>query len=227
MVAPLFYVTQENSHALARLCRIGVVGQFCFQPGGVWRGEQISWVPLQLRGTPPAIMAHPERDGIGRRDRDIFGHSDGTPPLSYQWQKNGTAISGATASSCTTPPATLADNGAKFQVVVSNSLGTATSNPATLTVSSEVASVDVVSYHNDAARTGQNLNETLLTIANVNSATFGKLRTLPVDGKVDAQPLYLSNLKNIAGGTHNVVYVATDTGASMRSTPIRVRSFGR
>ena len=63
------------------------------------------------------------------------------------------------------------------------------------------------------ARTGQNLHETRLTTANVNSVTFGKLRTLPVDGKVDAQPLYLSNLKNIAGGPHNVVYVATEHGS--------------
>src|SRR4029077_19287787 len=87
------------------------------------------------------------------------------------------------------------------------------SNPAALTVSASVASVDVVTYHNDIARTGQNLNETLLTTAKVNSVTFGKLRTLPVDGKVDAQPLYLSNLKNIAGGTHDVVYVATEHGS--------------
>ena len=70
-----------------------------------------------------------------------------------------------------------------------------------------------MTYHNDIARTGQNLNETILTTANVNSATFGKLRSLPVDGKVDAQPLYLSNLANIAGATHNVLYVATEHGS--------------
>ena len=73
--------------------------------------------------------------------------------------------------------------------------------------------VDVVTYHNDIARTGQNLKETILTTANVNSGTFGKLRSLSVDGKVDAQPLYLSNLANIAGGTHNVIYVATEHGS--------------
>jgi outer membrane protein assembly factor BamB len=70
---------------------------------------------------------------------------------------------------------------------------------------------DAHSYStNDVARTGQNLNETILTTANVNSTTFGKLRSLPVDGKVDAQPLYLSGQKNIAGGIHNVLYVATE-----------------
>jgi Ig-like domain-containing protein len=212
---------------LRAFAALGLSVSFAFSLAGCGGGANLLG-SATTAGTPPAIMAHPESKTVLVGEIATFSATaTGTPPLSYQWQKNGTAISGATASSCTTPPATLADNGAKFQVVVSNSLGTATSNPATLTVSSEVASVDVVSYHNDAARTGQNLNETLLTIANVNSANFGKRRTLPVDGKVDAQPLYLSNLKNIAGGTHNVVYVATDTGASMRSTPIRVRSFGR
>jgi len=211
-------------HAFAAL---GLSVSFAFSLAGCGGGSKSLGFRYNCGGRLPRSWLIPRETVLVGETATFSATATGTPPFSYQWQKNGTAISGATASSCTTPPATLADNGAKFQVVVSNSLGTATSNPATLTVSSEVASVDVVSYHNDAARTGQNLNETLLTIANVNSATFGKRRTLPVDGKVDAQPLYLSNLKNIAGGTHNVVYVATDTGASMRSTPIRVRSFGR
>lgn len=47
-------------------------------------------------------------------------------------------------------------------------------------------------YHNDLARTGQNLHEHILTPANVNAASFGKLSILPVDGAVYAQPLYVS-----------------------------------
>jgi len=58
----------------------------------------------------------------------------GTAPLSYQWQKNGAAISGATSASYTTPVTTSADNGAQFRVVVSNSVGSVTSSAATLTV---------------------------------------------------------------------------------------------
>src|SRR5436305_9824069 len=60
----------------------------------------------------------------------------GTAPLSYQWQKNTTAISGATSASYTTPATTSADNSAKFVVVVSNTAGSVTSNAATLTVNS-------------------------------------------------------------------------------------------
>jgi hypothetical protein len=66
-----------------------------------------------------------------------------------------------------------------------------------------------VTYHNDNARTGQNLNETTLTPANVNSTSFGKIATLSVDGKVDAEPLYLSAL-SVNGATHNVLYVVTE-----------------
>jgi hypothetical protein len=58
----------------------------------------------------------------------------GTAPFGYQWQKNGTAVSGATSSTYTTPPTTAADNRALFTVVVSNSAGSATSNAATLNV---------------------------------------------------------------------------------------------
>jgi hypothetical protein len=71
------------------------------------------------------------------------------------------------------------------------------------------AQVSVTTYHNDNARTGQNVEETTLTPANVNSTTFGKLHSVPMDGIVYAQPLYLSNV-NIGGGTHNVAYVATE-----------------
>src|SRR5258707_2019339 len=59
----------------------------------------------------------------------------GTAPLTYQWKKNGTALSGATSSSYTTPATTSSDNGAQFTVTVSNSTGSVTSNAATLTVS--------------------------------------------------------------------------------------------
>ncbi|HLW78005.1 MAG TPA: pyrrolo-quinoline quinone, partial [Terriglobia bacterium] len=72
------------------------------------------------------------------------------------------------------------------------------------------AGQDVLTYHNDNARTGQNLGETILTPANVNSTTFGKLFILPADGKVDAEPLYLSSVTLPDTTTHNIVYVATE-----------------
>jgi PQQ enzyme repeat len=72
-------------------------------------------------------------------------------------------------------------------------------------------SQDVLTYHNNNSRTGLNSVETILTPANVNMANFGKLFTIPADGLVDAQPLYISAL-TIAGATHNVLIVATEHG---------------
>ncbi len=69
---------------------------------------------------------------------------------------------------------------------------------------------DVLTYHNDNARTGQALAETILTPGSVNSTQFGKLFQVNVDGKVDAQPLYASAVKIPSQGTHNVLFVATE-----------------
>jgi len=70
--------------------------------------------------------------------------------------------------------------------------------------------VDVVTFHNDNARTGQNLSETLLTPASVNATTFGRTGLFTLDGKVDAQPLYLSAVAVPNQGSHNLLFAATE-----------------
>lgn len=68
----------------------------------------------------------------------------------------------------------------------------------------------VLTYHNDIARTGMNLNETILTPENVNSSTFGKLYAFPTDGPMWTEPLYVPNVAIPGQGTHNVVYLTTE-----------------
>jgi len=163
-------------------------------------------------GSPvaPSIVTQPSNQTVTVGQTGTFSVvASGSAPLAYRWQKGSSAITGATAATFTTPVTALADNGASFRVVVTNSVGSATSNPATLTVNS-AATTDVVTYHNDVARTGQNLSETILTLANVNSTGFGKIGFYAVDGKVDAQPLYLANISIPGQNSHNVLYVATE-----------------
>jgi hypothetical protein len=160
--------------------------------------------------TAPTITKQPSNKTVNVGQTATFSvTATGSAPLSYQWKKGGTAIPGATAASYTTQATVIGDDASTFLVVVSNTVGAQTSNSAQLTVNAAVAGTDVTTYKNDLSRTGQNLTETTLTLANVNSASFGLLRQLPVDSRVDAQPLYLSQL-SISGAVHNVVFAATE-----------------
>ena len=71
-------------------------------------------------------------------------------------------------------------------------------------------SVNVLTRQNDNQHTAQNLHETILTPANVNSGSFGKVFSYFVDGQIYAEPLYVQNLTMAQGGVHNVVFVATE-----------------
>ncbi len=72
-----------------------------------------------------------------------------------------------------------------------------------------VSTVAVLTQHNNNARTGANLSETILNTSNVNASQFGKLFELKVDGQVYAQPLYVGGVSFTDQTMHNIVYVAT------------------
>ena len=83
----------------------------------------------------PSITAQPANATVSAGKSATFSvTATGTAPLSYQWMKNGASISGATSASYTTPGTSASDSGEKFSVTVTNSVSSATSNSATLTV---------------------------------------------------------------------------------------------
>ncbi|MGB9068998.1 MAG: hypothetical protein WCC21_10560 [Candidatus Acidiferrales bacterium] len=170
-------------------------------------------------GTAPSITAQPTNQTVSAGQTATFTvTATGSAPLSYQWQSAPSGSSSYTNVGSASATASLAVantivgmSGSTYRVVVSNGVNpSATSDTATLTVDPVTASnVTVLTFHNDIARTGQNLKETTLTTNNVNSNTFGLIGTITVDGLVDAEPLYVGGMA-IGGATHNVVFIGTE-----------------
>ena len=99
----------------------------------------------------------------------------GTAPLSFQWQKNGANIAGATSASYTTTAAATSDSGSTFRAVVNNTVGTVTSAAATLTVNAvptpgiQVSSTSINFGNGVVGRTSSQV----LTISNTGATTLG------------------------------------------------------
>jgi len=97
-----------------------------------------------------------------------------------------------------------------YTITASSGTNSATAS-ATVSVNSSVSQLNgMFTYKYDNARTGQNLNEALLTPANVNQSQFGKKFSFSVDGFVYGQPLYVQGVPISGQGTYNVVYVVTE-----------------
>jgi hypothetical protein len=89
------------------------------------------------------------------------------------------------------------------------SWGTPVQSFTTLTQNPPLVTTAVMTHHNDNFRTGDNLNESILNTANVNTNTFGLIYTRQVDDQIYAQPLIATNITIPGQGTHNLVIVAT------------------
>ena len=113
--------------------------------------------------TAPAITSQPSSETVTAGQSASFSvTATGSPTPTYQWQKNGVNIAQATSSTYTIPSTATSDAG-RYQVVVSNSAGSVTSNGATLTVNSApsggsgpsgptASALDVLTFHNDNSR---------------------------------------------------------------------------
>jgi hypothetical protein len=151
----------------------------------------------------PSITAQPVNQTVSAGQTATFmAAANGTAPLSYQWQKNGANISGATFSNYTTPVTTTADTGSTYRLVVSNAKGTATSNSATLTVSAAAVAPSITSQPS-----GQ-------TVTSGQTATF----TASANGTAPLNYQWQKNGSNISGATSSSYTTPATTTADSGST---------
>src|SRR5258708_6449172 len=121
--------------------------------------------PISTPTVPPSISTQPVSQTVTAGQTATFSvTAAGTAPFRYQWQKSGTAISGANSASYTTPATRTSDNGTQFTVVVNNSAGSVTSSAATLTV--------------NAATYLLSASPTSLSFGNVDIGSSGSLNTI-------------------------------------------------
>ncbi|HUD46868.1 MAG TPA: LamG-like jellyroll fold domain-containing protein [Candidatus Baltobacteraceae bacterium] len=133
----------------------------------------------------------------------------GSPPITLQWQFEGTNIPGATGSQLVLGNLSASDAGS-YTLTASNPYGTNVSTAAALTVLPAAPLVPVLTYHYDNSRSAANTNESVLIPSIVNTNNFGLLWSYAVDGYVYTQALYVPNV-NIPGlGLHNVIYIGTE-----------------
>src|SRR5207249_90934 len=143
----------------------------------------------------PSIIAQPVNQTVTAGQSATFSvTATGTAPLSYQWNKNGTASSGATSAAYTTPPTTTADNGAQLTVAVSNTSGSVNSQAATLMVTAATAvKITTTSLPNGTAQAAYSvtLQATGGTLPYTWSVSSGQLPaglTLGASGTISGTP---------------------------------------
>ena len=161
---------------------------------------------VALTGTGTGFSVAPQTAVITPAQTQQFAVS-GAGTSTVVWSVDnvvgGTAATGTvTSGGLYTPPATSGTH----SVTVATTDGLKSATATTFITSSP----GMYMHHNDNARTGQNLNETVLNLSNVNSASFGKLASFATDGIAHASPLYVANVNIPSVGRRNVVYVATE-----------------
>lgn len=157
-------------------------------------------------GSPVSITANPINSFTGTVAVAITGL-----PTGVSATPSTLTLTPATAQTVTftAAPATVASSSTVTFSGTSANLTHSTALTLTIQAATITTTQDVTTFHYDIARDGLNSHETILTQSNVNSTQFGKIGFDTVDGKVDAQPLYLANVM-IGGQQHNVLYIATE-----------------
>ncbi len=144
--------------------------------------------PIITPAIPPSIATQPISQSVTVGQTATFSViATGTAPLSYQWQKNGTAISGATSASYTTAAASTSDNAAQFLVLVSNSAGSVTSSAATLIVNAPLVAPLITTQPNSQTITAGQTATFLVTASGTAPLSYQWQRNgTPISGAASA-----------------------------------------
>src|SRR5437773_227935 len=180
----------------------------------------------------PTITTPPANQTVAAGQTATFTVvAGGTAPLSYQWQKNGANITGATSASYTTPITTTADSGSAFPVVVTNTTGTVTSATATMTVTATAVAATITTQPaNQTVTAGQTATFTRasdLTAplsyqwqkngANLTGATSASYTT-PATTTADSGSTFRVVVANTAGTVTSAAATLTVTAAAVAPT---------
>jgi glucuronoarabinoxylan endo-1,4-beta-xylanase len=173
----------------------------------------------------PAIATQPANVTVAAAQTATFAvAASGRAPLSYQWQKNGANISGATSASYTTPATTSTDNASTFKVVVSNPVGSVTSSAATLTVNTASLAVSITSPTNGATASG-----TITVSGTASDSLAVTLVQLSVDSGSFSNASGTNNWSfnlgttSLRNATHTLTAKATDSsGNTATSNPVSI-----
>lgn len=143
----------------------------------------------------PSITTQPKDQKISEGENASFSvTASGSPSPTFQWRKNGQAISGATSAFYTHSKASLTDNSAKFDVVVTNKAGNATSNGAILTVTAPV-SLDITQQPaNVKVTTGKSATFTVRATGNPTPSYQWQRNSEAIDGAIQSS-YTLSNVQ--------------------------------
>lgn len=166
----------------------------------------------------PMITTQPASQTVAAGQTATFSvAATGIGPLSYHWNKNGTAISGATSSSYTTPATTISDNGALFTVVVSDSAGSITSNAATLTLSGTgPGTASTINVLNHGATGNGSTDDTAAINNAIASLTSGDTLLFPCGHYLITSQLSISTANlTIDGSSCAVIQGAVSSGNIM------------
>ena len=194
--------------------------------GTVWASPSLSFTTVTLN---TAVVTNLSATGVqatfATLNGQVLASGGDVPWITFYY---GPSDGGTTASGWANSVAVGKQSGAFAQTVSglssnqtyyfscsgSNAAGVSWASPSqtfkTAAQNTTPTGVAVLTYHNDNTRQGLNANETILTPANVNTNSFGRLFTYTVDGYVYAQPLIMTNVNIPGKGVHNVLLVATE-----------------